>query len=116
MPVPELTARTIISPRSRAVVGRHGAVDPLGRVLSIVTPFGDTSSGRRRTGCIRMPALPIAPATIAICSGVTSSRSCPNAIRPGVDVAFRCGYQSSPSLYSPLGSRSSRGVSSGGRS
>ena len=38
-------------------------------------------------GSMRMPPLPIAPATIAICSGVTSSRSWPNAIRPGVDVA-----------------------------
>ena len=36
-----------------------------------------------RYGCITTPPFATAAATIAICSGVTSSRSCPNASRPG---------------------------------
>jgi hypothetical protein len=38
-----------------------------------------------------MPSLPIVPATIAICSGVTSSRSWPNAIRPASTSRSRFG-------------------------
>ena len=53
----------------------------VGRSFTIVFPFGDTM---RVTTCgsMSLPPTPIEPATIAICSGVTSIRSCPNAIRP----------------------------------
>ena len=53
----------------------------LGRSFTIVLPSGDTM--RSTTwGSISRPPTPIAPATIAICSGVTSMRSWPNAMRP----------------------------------
>ena len=51
---------------------------------------------------------------MAICSGVTSSRSWPNANRPGSTSESRFGSNGSPFEYSPLGARSFDGVSSGG--
>ena len=74
VPVPASTARTIIAPTSRAVVGETARRIFVGFVRSRVLPFGVTSF-ETTNGRIRMPSLPIAPATMAICSGVTSSRS-----------------------------------------
>ena len=66
-----------------------------GSVFETVVPRGETIFSTT-CGRIRIPALPIAPATIAIWSGVTSMRSWPNAIRPASTSEFRFGYQSSP--------------------
>jgi hypothetical protein len=61
-----------------------------GFFLRIVWPFGVTM---RSTTCgsSSWPPFPIAAATIAICSGVTSIRSCPNAIRPASTSESRLG-------------------------
>src|SRR5207248_173916 len=63
-------------------------------------------------GSIATPPLAIVEATIAICSGVTASRSCPNASRPGSTWVAGCdGKKSLPPLYRPLGTFSLAGVS-----
>ena len=90
VPVPAWTARIIIAPTSRAVAGVTARRILVGFVRVRVLPFGVTVFSTTY-GRIRMPSLPIVPATIAICSGVTSSRSWPNAIRPASTSLSRFG-------------------------
>src|SRR5439155_12377722 len=82
VPVPLWTAPTIICVISCAVCGLIARPSTSGLVREIVPPpcavILSTTYGR-----MTRPPFAIAPAIIAICSGLTSIRSCPNASRPG---------------------------------
>ncbi len=69
---------------------------------SIVRPSGSMTFSTSR-GSIRTPPLPIVCATVAICSGVTCSLSCPIAMRP-TSICPEVGDSRRPrGPYSPLG-------------
>ena len=95
--VPAPTAASIPSVTASAVCARHDLADPLrprrpDRGAAGADDLVDdvaAPSARRRS--------PIVAATIAICSGVTSSRSCPNAKRPGSTCESFSGSNSLPS-------------------
>ena len=102
MPVPSRTTLRIISVRSREVCSDITRCASSGSGSSIVRPSGSTIFCTSR-GSIRTPPLPIACATVAIWSGVTSSLSCPIAMRP-TSMRPDVGDSSRPpGEYSPLG-------------
>ncbi len=75
---------------------------------SIVRPSGSTIFSTSR-GSMRTPPLATVCATVAICSGVTSSLSCPIAMRP-TSIWSEVGASSRPrGPYSPLGTICSSG-------
>ena len=82
VPVPAETASTIISVSTRAVEGFITVPTSFGSWRSTTFPPGARMSSTRY-GCMSTPPFAMADATIAICSGVMPSRSCPNASRPG---------------------------------
>jgi hypothetical protein len=94
VPVPAWTTLTIMSSICFAWTGPTARLSRSCRVRATVLPCGETTFSTTH-GRITIPALPIPPATIAICSGVTSIRSWPNAIRPASTSWSRAGYQSS---------------------
>ena len=81
MPVPPWTTETIIAFSSAAVFGLIARPSISDFVSFTIEPSGPTirwtTYGRGTT-----PLFAIVDATIAIWSGVTSIRSCPNASRP----------------------------------
>ncbi len=113
VPVPDSTTCTIMGVSSAAVDSLTTRRSSSGRVRCTTSPSGLTI---RSTTCgsIRTPPFAIVPTTIAIWSGVTRSRSWPNASRPGSTAFGSFGSKSRPRFQRPLGVRSSAGVSSGG--
>ena len=113
--VPASTTATIIGVRAAAVDAFITRRISSGRVREITFPSGATM---RSTTCgsMRTPPFAIVATTIAIWSGVTSSRSWPKASRPGSIWFGSSGSKSRPFDHRPLGVRSSSGVSSGGSS
>src|SRR6516162_8285906 len=99
-----------------AVAGFVATLYTCGLSLLITEPPGEVtcliSVGRMIT-----PLFAIAEATIAICIGVVSIFSWPNARRPGSTLEKPLsvvGSNSFPFAYRPEGDRASDGVSSGG--
>ena len=103
----------IIARHRLAVSGLTARPSSCGLVRTTTEPSGATIRSTTY-GSITTPSLAIAAATIAICSGVTSSRSWPKANRPGSTSESSSGRTAS----SPCRGRSARarssGVSSGG--
>ncbi len=81
--VPSRTTDFIIVPSLAAVASLMTRSASLGIGCSVVRPSGSTTFETSR-GSIRNPPLPIVCATVAICSGVTSSFAWPIAVRPDV--------------------------------
>ena len=79
----------------------------VGFSFTITLPPGATILSTTR-GSISLPPKPSAPATIAICSGVTSIRSCPKAILPASTLESTRVVEL-PVVIEPTGSRSSAG-------
>ncbi len=82
MPVPSLTTLPIIVATSLATFADTARPSLSGFVVVIVRPPGPTMRSTS-DGRIRMPPFAIAPATIAICSGVTCRVYWPIAVRAG---------------------------------
>ena len=82
MPVPPVTTACIIWFSAAAVSGFIACFQTCGFTLTTVPPPGDVTF-LTRCGFMIVPLFATPAATSAICSGVTSSFSCPNASRPG---------------------------------
>jgi hypothetical protein len=80
--VPPVTTDSIIDVSSSAVRGEITRRTLCGRTRRTTEPSG-ASTVSMRCGCMSTPPFATVAATIAICTGVTSIRSCPNASRPG---------------------------------
>ena len=93
VPVPSSTASFIIAPTARAVSGLIARSSTSGFERTSTRPSGATIRSIT-CGFITTPSFAIVAATIAICSGVTSSRSCPNASRPGSTSVSSAGSKS----------------------
>jgi hypothetical protein len=81
VPVPSATAASIISVSAEAEDGSIARRHSRGRVRSIVSPPGFVMRSTRN-GRMSEPPFATDAVTMAICSGETSSRSCPKASRP----------------------------------
>jgi hypothetical protein len=82
VPVPRWTTCTIMSRIAAAVAGFVACLQVRGCSFEITPPPGARTSFTS-LGTGTFPLFAIAAATSAICSGVTSIRSWPNASRPG---------------------------------
>ena len=114
VPVPPCTTSSIIRVSSSAVWRLIGRPRASGFRCVTVCPPGDKI---RSISCGRIstPWLATAAVIIAICNGVTWSRSWPKASRPGSTcVAGFFGRNNTPWSYRPLATRSFSGVSKGG--
>ena len=108
MPVPCSTTLRIIAASAAALSSDITRSASSGSGSSIVRPSGSTIFSTSR-GSIRMPPLAIVCATVAICSGVTSSLSWPIAMRP-TSIWPEVGDSRRPRRpYSPLGTICSSG-------
>src|SRR5947199_9816692 len=97
VPVPPVTTACIIELSWAATCGRITRASLCGFVSTIVFPPGAITRCTRY-GRISRPWFATVEATIAICSGVTCSRSCQNASRPGrTGVAGFLGTERRPS-------------------
>ena len=81
MPEPSRTTDFIIVPTLAALDADITRSASSGSGVSTVRPSGSITLATSR-GFMRMPPLPIVCATVAICSGVASSRPWPIAVRP----------------------------------
>ena len=81
VPEPSRTTDFIIVPTFAALSADITRSARLGSGSSTVRPSGSITFSTIR-GSIRTPPLPIVCATVAICSGVTSSSAWPIAVRP----------------------------------
>ena len=108
VPVPSRTTLRIMSPSAAADSSDITRSASSGSGSSIVRPSGSTIFSTSR-GSIRTPPLAIVCATVAICSGVTSSLSWPMAMRP-TSIWPDVGDSRRPrGPYSPLGTICSSG-------
>ena len=82
VPVPPVTTDSIIVVSSLAVWDEIACPSSFGFVVRSTPPPGLRILSTTY-GCMTTPPLAIAAPTMAICSGVTWSRSWPNASRPG---------------------------------
>ena len=81
VPEPSRTTDFIIVPTFAALSSDITRSASSGSGSSTVRPSGSITFSTSR-GFMRIPPLPIVCATVAICSGVTSSRAWPIAVRP----------------------------------
>ena len=95
VPVPSLTTPSIAVVSSSAVLALTGWLYSEGSSRSTTRPSGSTTRFQI-CGFISLPPLATAAATIAICSGVASSRSWPIATRARSTGSFWSSSPSSP--------------------
>ena len=108
VPVPCSTTLRIMAVSLDAVSSDITRSASSGSGSSITRPSGSRTCATSR-GSIRMPPFAIVCATVAICSGVASSLSCPIAMRP-TSIWFEVGFSTRPrGPYSPLGTICSSG-------
>ena len=115
MPVPPCTTLTIMSSISFAFTGPTARLRRSRRVRETVFPCGETTLSTTH-GRITIPALPIPPATIAICIGVTSMPLLPERHPARVDVLVALRVPEVVVAIQAARVALASGVSSGGRS
>ena len=95
MPVPPSTTRTIMAVTAAAVDGLIAVFHSFGSKPWMTFPSGATMRSTS-LGSMTTPPFATPAATSAICSGVTTSRSWPNASRPGSTSLGLAGSKSRP--------------------
>ena len=94
VPVPPSTASFIIAPTASGRLGLDRAAEHLAASSGRGCEPSGATIRSITCGFITTPSFAIVAATIAICSGVTSSRSWPNASRPGSTSVSSAGSKS----------------------